>query len=410
MNIIVAPDSFKGSLSAVEAAAAILQGVRALLPDAEIVSLPLADGGEGTVEALVTATRGRYLTATVKDPLGRPVEARFGVLGDDVTGVIEMAAASGLTLIPPDKRNPEITTTYGTGQLLLAAREAGCTRLIIGLGGSATNDGGAGLAQALGAHLLDGEGKELPPGGAALERLEKIVASGVDPRLANVTIFIASDVSNPLCGPDGASAVYGPQKGATPEMVERLDRALAHYAEVIKRDLGVQIVDIAGAGAAGGLGAGLIAFCRAEMRAGISVVLDALGFDDYLDYADLVITGEGKIDSQTAFGKALTGVGRMAKRHGVPVVALAGAVGEEAEKLQEFGLTAALGITPGPMPEEQSMAQAADLLQAATERALRLILIGREVGDGRWRLSGVPAVPEGDARPAPEDPPPSTPA
>jgi glycerate kinase len=402
MNIIVAPDSFKGSLSAVEAAVVIIQGVRALLPDAEIVSLPLADGGEGTVEALVTATRGRYLTATVKDPLGLPVEARFGVLGDDVTGVIEMAAASGLTLIPPDKRNPEITTTYGTGQLLLAAREAGCTRLIIGLGGSATNDGGAGMAQALGAHLLDAEGKELPPGGAALERLEKIVASGVDPRLANVTILIASDVSNPLCGPDGASAVYGPQKGATPEMVERLDRALAHYAEVIERDLRLQVRDLPGAGAAGGLGAGLVAFCRAEMRAGISVVLDALGFDDYLDYADLVITGEGKIDSQTAFGKALTGVGRMAKRHGVPVVALAGAVGEEAEQLQEFGLTTALGITPGPMPEEQAMAQAADLLQAATERALRLILIGREVGDGRWRLSGVPAAPDREPPPAPE--------
>jgi glycerate kinase len=383
MNIIVCPDSFKGSLSAVDACEAITQGVRQVLPQAEIVRLPLADGGEGTVEALVSATGGRYLECEVQGPLGAPVAARFGVLGDDTTAVVEMAAASGLTLVPPDERNPLVTTTYGTGELIAAALEAGCTRVLVGIGGSATNDGGAGMAQALGVRLRDEQGEELPPGGAALARLAAIDISGLHPKARQAQFLVACDVTNPLVGAQGASAVYGPQKGATPEMVAELDASLAHYAQVIAAQLHVEVADIPGAGAAGGLGAGLMAFLGATMRMGIALVLEAVNFGQYLEAADLVITGEGKLDSQTAFGKTLFGVGRMGQQYQVPVVALVGMLAADPADLPGMGIQAAFSILPGPRSEEQAVRHAGEYLQMATEQVMRLVLVGRNVGEGK---------------------------
>jgi len=384
MNIIVAPDSFKGSLTALEAADAIIQGVRDVLPDAEIVSIPLADGGEGTVEALVRATEGKIAKAKVTGPMGEPVEAQFGLLGDDVTGVVEMAQAAGLFLVPPDKRNPLQATTYGVGELMLAALDAGCTQLIVGLGGSATNDGGAGMAQALGVRLLGPEGREVGRGGAALKDLERIDISGLDPRIPRTTIYAASDVINPLCGPNGASAVYGPQKGASEEMVATLDKALWHYGGIISEQLQLEVRDLPGAGAAGGLGAGLVALAGAKIRSGPSLVLELLRFEEYLEAADLVLTGEGKIDRQIEFGKAISGVALLAEKHGVPVIALTGWLTEEDHKLAERGVAAVLPIAPGPIAEQEAMERAGELLQAGAERAMRLIVLGRQLGDGRW--------------------------
>jgi len=384
MNILIAPDSFKGSLSAADAVEAIRQGIRAIMPEAETVGLPLADGGEGTVEALVAATHGRFITTKVTGPLGDPVEARWGILGDDITGVIEMAAASGLPLVPPEKRNPLITTTFGTGQLILAALEAGCTKLIIGIGGSATNDGGAGMAQALGAELLDADGRPLARGGGALINLDKIRIDRMDSRLGRLEVKVASDVKNPLCGPEGAAAVFGPQKGATPEMVEQLDKALAHYAEVILRDLQLDVPNLSGAGAAGGLGAGLMVFLRAQLHRGVAIVLEAINFEEYLQAAHLVITGEGKLDSQTAFGKTLSGIGALAKKYDVPVVAIAGMIDIDAEELEELGISAAVTCLPGPMDENQAMANAAELVQDAAERVMQLIAVGAKL-ERTWR-------------------------
>lgn len=386
MNIIIAPDSFKGSLTAVAVADAIEQGVRAVLPDAELVRVPLADGGEGTAQALVDATGGRIIAQRALGPLREPVDAFFGILGDDTTAVVEMAAASGLALVPPQQRDPRVATSYGTGQLIAAAMDRGCTKIIVAVGGSATNDGGAGMAQALGASLTDENGTQIGPGAAELARLAKIDVSHLDARIAHTQFYVATDVSNPLCGPDGASAVYGPQKGATPEMVPELDAALAHYARILTRDLKQDVADRPGAGAAGGLGAGLMAFLGAQPRMGIAVVLEAVDFETYLEAADLVITGEGKIDAQTAYGKTLTGVGRLARRHGVPVVALAGAVQEEGDRLAEIGISAAISILPEPMSEGEALARASLLVQDAAEKVMRLILTGREVGEGRWKL------------------------
>jgi len=386
MNIIIAPDSFKGSLTAVAVADAIEQGIRAVAPAAELVRVPLADGGEGTVQALVDSTGGRFIQQRVMGPLREPVDAFFGILGDDTTGVVEMAAASGLALVPPEQREPRLTTTYGTGQLIAAAMDRGCKKIIVAVGGSATNDGGAGMAQALGASLTDQNGAQIGPGAAELGRLAKIDISHMDERIQRTEFYIATDVSNPLCGPDGASAVYGPQKGATPEMVPELDAWLAHYARIIKRDLKQDVADRPGAGAAGGLGAGLMAFLGAQPRMGIAIVLEAVDFESYLEAADLVITGEGQIDAQTAYGKTLTGVGRLARRHGVPVVALAGSIREEADRLVEIGIDAAVSILPGPMTEAEAMARAGQLVQDAAERVMRLILTGREVGEGRWKM------------------------
>ena len=377
MKIVIAPDGFKGNLSALQVAQAIDKGIKRVVPDALTTLKPMADGGEGTVQAMVDATGGKVMTTEVTDPLGGRVSAHWGLLSDKVTGVIEMASASGLPLVPPEKRNPLLTTTYGTGELVLAALESGCRKLIIGIGGSATNDGGAGMAQALGARLLDSTGAELPSGGAALANLEHIDVTNLDSRLADCEVLIASDVSNPLCGAQGASAVYGPQKGATPEMVTQLDAALAHYADVIQRDLGIKVKDVSGAGAAGGLGAGLIVFLKAELIPGIDIVIQATNLVEHLKDADLVFTGEGRLDSQTARGKVPTGVAKRAKEFGLPVIAIAGEILDDYHIVYEHGIDAVLSIAPGPISLSQSMAKAEGLTIDTAERAIRLFLCGK---------------------------------
>jgi glycerate kinase len=381
MKIVLAPQALKGSLDAAAVGAAMAEGVRIALPDAAVVMIPVADGGEGTVRALVAATGGQLLHSRVTGPLGEPVEAAWGLLGantatpDEKTAVIEMAAAAGLPLVPPERRDPRATTTYGVGELMRAALDAGCARILIGIGGSATNDGGAGMAQALGARLLDANGNDLPPGGAALAGLARIDVSGMDARLARTAVRVASDVTNPLTGPEGASAVYGPQKGATPQMVAELDAALAQYAAILQRDLGADVTDTPGAGAAGGLGAGLLAFARAELVPGARLVFEALRFDERISGADLIFTAEGRLDAQTAYGKAVGAVATAGQRQGVPVVALAGAVAMDDTALRALGLAAALPLAAGPLTLEESMAHAADLTHNATLRALRLILL-----------------------------------
>ncbi|MFZ5814416.1 MAG: glycerate kinase [Bacillota bacterium] len=380
MKIVIAPDSYKGSMTAAEVAEAMGRGVRRLWPEAEVDLVPMADGGEGTVQALVDATGGRLVTATVRGPLGEPVEAAFGLMGDGETAVIEMAQASGLPLVPPERRNPLITSTYGTGELIRHALDLGAKRLIIGIGGSATNDGGAGMAQALGARLLDGDGRELEPGGAALARLERIDLTGLDPRLAGFAITVACDVDNPLTGPRGAAAVFGPQKGATPEMVAQLDAALARWAEVLRRELGCDVEEMPGAGAAGGLGAGLVAILGATLRRGVEIVVDAVKLTERMAGADLCLTGEGGTDFQTVRGKTPMGVARAAKVHGVPVICLSGGLGREYQQIYAVGIDAALSIVPGPISLEQAMARGAELVEDATERALRLVALGGRLG------------------------------
>lgn len=338
MKIVVAPDSFKESLSAMEVAQAIEKGFRAVFPDAQIEKIPMADGGEGTVQSLVDATGGKIITKEVTGPLGEKVTAFFGVLGDGKTAVIEMAAASGLHLVPVEKRNPLLTTTRGTGELILAALDEGVDHLIIGIGGSATNDGGSGMAQALGARLLDKDRNEIAPGGGSLDKLANIDISELDARLQNVKIEVACDVDNPLIGQDGASHVFGPQKGATPEMVEQLDQNLAHYATILARDLGKDVAHIPGAGAAGGLGAGLLAFLDAELKSGIDIVIAATDLEEKIKDADLVITGEGKIDSQTIHGKTPIGVAKTAKKFNIPVIAICGSIADDADVVHDHGI------------------------------------------------------------------------
>jgi glycerate kinase len=380
MKIVIAPQSFKGSLSSREVANAMALGLRRVLSDAELVLLPMADGGEGTVNALVSATGGTLRQNEVTGPLGDRVTASWGILGDGTTAVIEMASASGLTLVPPGRLNPMVTTTYGTGELIRAAIEVGCRHLIIGIGGSATNDGGAGMAQALGASLQDRQGNELPPGGAALSQLQRVDISKLDKRLAACKVTVASDVNNPLYGRQGASWVYGPQKGATEEMCRLLDEALKNYAKIIKHDLGVDIADMPGAGAAGGLGAGLMAFLGAELKPGIDIICEAVGLSEHLKGADLVFTGEGRIDAQTIFGKTVAGVATRASAAGVPVIAIVGELAISNEELSMHNINAALSITPGPISLEESFANASRLITEATERSLRLVLI--EPGQG----------------------------
>ena len=338
----------------------------------------MADGGEGTVEALVAATRGSIREIDVTGPLGRPVQASYGLLGDGRTAILEMASASGLALIPPPRRDPTTATTRGTGELLLAAIAAGVDRVILGIGGSATNDGGAGFAQAIGFRLLDSEGREILPGGGALDQLERIDPLGRDPRLDQVTIAVACDVANPLCGPEGASVVFGPQKGADPVTVARLDRNLAHYAGILSRDLGRDVANLPGAGAAGGLGAGLLAFTRATLEPGVTVVARAVGLTEALRGADLVITGEGAIDRSSAGGKTAVGVARLAREQGIPVIALAGTIGRGAEAVTGEGVTAYLSLCNRPMTLENAVVSASGLLAGAAEQAVRIFLAGRQ--------------------------------
>ena len=375
MRVVVAPDSFKGSLTALQAAEAMARGVRAVWPAAEVVQAPIADGGEGTAAALVAARRGRFEERDVAGPLGETVRAAFGVFDD--TAVIEMAAASGLTLTP--RRDPLRATTRGTGELIEAALDLGLRKLVIGLGGSATNDGGSGMARALGVRFLDEAGRELPEGGAALQNLARVELTGLDPRLRETELLIACDVDNPLSGPRGASAVYGPQKGATPEMVRQLDAALSHYAQLAEAATGRRVADLPGAGAAGGLGFGLLLFTRAQLRPGVQVVLEALGFDELIAGATLILTGEGKTDAQTAMGKAPIGVAAAAARRGVPVVCLSGALGEGAEEVLQHGIAALASSASAPRSLEESLARAAELLEAGAARACRLIELGRKL-------------------------------
>jgi glycerate kinase len=378
VKIIVAPNSFKGSLSATQAARAIARGVREALPDAEIIEIPIADGGDGTVEALVTSRNGTFRWVNVEGPLGDPVLSPFGLIDDGRTAVVELASASGFELITAARRDPRKTSTYGFGQLLDAAREAGASSVIAGIGGSATNDGGGGMAQALGYRLLDSAGKDLPRGGIALLRLERIDSTGFDPAWHSVEINVACDVTNPLTGPHGASYVYGPQKGADPATVEELDRALGHLADVFERDLGKRVADIPGAGAAGGTGAGLIAFLDAKLLRGAALVVDASGFDGALPGADLVITGEGRADGQTAYGKAPGEVAKRAHAAGIPTLLLAGSKGPGWESLSSLGVTSIATLTPKGDPEGHNlqvlMQDAAPELTRAAAQAVRKLL------------------------------------
>lgn len=379
MRVLVAADSFKGSLSSLEVAKAVTTGIHRVLREAEVLAVPMADGGEGTVQALVTATGGKLIDVTVTGPLNLPVNAQFGFLPDG-TAVLEMAAASGLPLVPDDKRDPRITTTFGTGQLIRAALDRGANKIVMGIGGSATNDGGAGMFQALGGRLLDKEGRDLGYGGGQLDKLHSIDVANLDPRLKNTKIEVACDVQNPLCGPRGASAVYGPQKGATPEMVEILDTNLNHYAELIYDQLGIAVKDVPGAGAAGGLGAGLMAFTGAELKSGVEIVLDTIGIDQLMQKVDLVITGEGQIDSQSAYGKVPVGVASRAARYGLPVIAVVGGIGQGSEKLYEYGIHSIVTIVNGPMNLEEAMANGAALTADAAERTFRLLKVGNRMG------------------------------
>ncbi len=377
MHVVIAPDKFRGSLTATEAANAMRAGVARACPEAVCDLIPMADGGEGTAEAVVGATGGSWGVAEVTGPLGERRRARYGRLGDGTTAVMEMAEASGLALVPKPRRNPLLTTTRGTGELLLEAARSGARTLIIGIGGSATNDGGAGLAQALGYRLLDANGDDLPAGGGALSRLARILPPEGGHPLVGLEIEVACDVQNPLCGPEGTSAIYGPQKGATPDQVVELDAGLRHFAAVILRELNRDVAEVPGAGAAGGLGAGFLAFTDARLRPGIDLVIGAVNLVERLSKADLCLTGEGAIDRSSAFGKAVSGVAREASRRGVPVLALAGTLGAGFEALMDQGVSACFSLCSGPTSLEAASRRAPELLSQATEQAVRAFLAGR---------------------------------
>lgn len=371
MRIVIAPDSFKGSATAVEVCSAIEVGLGRVFRDADIVCVPMADGGEGTLDALIAATNGHQTSLRVSGPLGNPVDAAYGVLGDGHTAVIEMASASGLNLVPPNERDPARASTRGTGELMRHAIEAGSRRIIVCIGGSATNDGGAGMAQALGFSLKDADGVELEPGGMALAKLSAIDAMSRHAGLDGMQIDVACDVDNPLCGPTGASLVYGPQKGASPEIAALLDDALRHFGEVLEQQFDVSVLDLPGAGAAGGLGAGLVAFTGARLLSGIDLVCEICGLEDTLSSADLVITGEGKIDGQSVHGKTPVGVARLAKKKGIPVIAFAGELGEGHRSVYAEGITAAYSICRGPIRQALAMAETLPLLADAAETFAR---------------------------------------
>ncbi|MEC5270124.1 glycerate kinase [Heyndrickxia coagulans] len=375
---LLAPDSFKESMTAKEVCAAMEAGIKKAIPDAVCIQVPMADGGEGTVQSLVDATGGTIYQQTVTGPLGHPVTACYGILGDGETAVIEMASASGIHLVTKETKNPLVTTTYGTGELIKACLDKKVKQILIGIGGSATNDGGAGMAQALGAKFLDERGGMLPFGGGALGDLTEIDLAGLDPRLKEVQIFVASDVTNPLCGENGASHVFGPQKGATKEMVALLDTNLSHYAAIIKEQLGKDVAEVPGAGAAGGLGAGLMVFTDAVLKSGIELVVEYTGLEQKVKDADIVLTGEGSIDFQTQFGKTPYGVARAAKKHGKPVIAVAGYVGEQIDVLYEKGIDAIFGILPRPMALEDALQTGAANIERTCENIARLLVLAKQ--------------------------------
>ena len=375
MKIVLAPDSFKNSVTAIEASHAMRAGFEKVFPKATYVEVPMADGGEGTVQSMVDATGGRFLTAEVVNPLGQKVTAQYGILGDRETAVIEMAAASGIQFINEQTRNPLVTTTYGTGQLIEAAVKQGVKTIIIGLGGSATNDGGAGMAQALGVQLLNADQQSLGFGGGALADLASIDATRMLPALADVKIVIASDVTNPLIGEKGASAVFGPQKGATPEMVAQLDQNLAHYAAIIERDLGVSVAQTPGAGAAGGLGAGLLGFTKAQLQPGVEIVIEKTQLKTAVADANIVVTGEGGIDFQTQYGKTPIGVAQAVKAVNpqATVIAIAGNIGEGTDVLYDLGIDSIFCSTPGVMSLEKALANIKANLTQTSMNIARLI-------------------------------------
>jgi len=379
MKIIIAPDSYKESLSSLEVARQIEAGFKEIFPDAEYHMLPVADGGEGTVEALVAATGGRIRKARVSGPLGDAVDAFYGICGDGRTAVIEMAAASGLALVPPAGRNPLLTSSFGTGELIRHALDDGLRHLIIGIGGSATNDAGAGMLQALGVGLLDAKGEDLPAGGGALGRLTKIDIGSLDPRLRDCEVEVACDVDNPLTGERGASAVFGPQKGATPAMVENLDANLALFARLVERDLGRSMDTVPGAGAAGGMGGALLAFLGARLRPGVEIVLDAIDLETLVRDADLVITGEGRIDRQSVYGKTPVGVARIARQQGVPVIALAGSLGPDAEDVLDCGIQALFSVVDGPCSLETALTTAARNVRRTARHLAAVMRLGNRV-------------------------------
>ncbi len=380
MKILIAPDSFKGSNSSIEVASHIEIGIRRVFPEAETVKIPIADGGEGTVEALVFGGGGTFHTAEVTGPMGNPVTATYGVLPGG-TGVIEIAAASGLPLVAEDERNPMLTTTFGVGELILEVLNRGCTNIVIGLGGSATNDGGVGMAQALGVSFKDKNGVELELGASGIAELATVDVSAMNPKVAKASIVIASDVNSPLYGPSGASAIFGPQKGADEDMVIELDSALGHLANTVKAQLGVDMADISGAGAAGGLGYGLMAFCGAKMKTGIETIMDSVEINRHLSFCDLVITGEGRIDGQSVFGKVPVGVAKRAKKYGLPVLAITGGIGSGAEAVYEHGVDSIISIVSEPMTLGKAISKSEALLEETAERAMRLLKIGMNI----WR-------------------------
>lgn len=372
---VLAPDSFKESMTAKEVCEAMEIGIKRAIPDAECIHVPMADGGEGTVQSLIDATGGTLEKKEVTGPLGTKVVAGYGILGDGKTAVIEMAAASGIHFVTKETKNPLITTTYGTGELIKDCIEQGIIDIILGIGGSATNDGGTGMAAALGYKFLDEDGKELKLGGGFLDRLATIDTSNVIPGLRDVHILVASDVTNPLCGEHGASRVFGPQKGATPEMVEILDNNLRHYAQVVKDQLGIDVLNVPGAGAAGGLGAGLLAFTNATMKKGIEIVIEYTNLKEKLRHADYCFTGEGGIDFQTKFGKTPYGVAKVAKsvNPNMKVIALAGYIGKDVEVLYEEGFDAIFGIVPGAAELSTLLKQGSENVARTAESVARLL-------------------------------------
>lgn len=372
---VLAPDSFKESMTAKEVCEAMEIGIKRAIPDAECIHVPMADGGEGTVQSLIDATGGTLEKKEVTGPLGTKVVAGYGILGDGKTAVIEMAAASGIHFVTKETKNPLITTTYGTGELIKDCIEQGITDIILGIGGSATNDGGTGMAAALGYKFLDEDGKELKLGGGFLDRLVTIDTSNVIPGLRDVHILVASDVTNPLCGEHGASRVFGPQKGATPEMVEVLDNNLRHYAQVVKDQLGIDVLNVPGAGAAGGLGAGLLVFTNATMKKGIEIVIEYTNLKEKLRHADYCFTGEGGIDFQTKFGKTPYGVAKVAKsvNPNMKVIALAGYIGKDVEVLYEEGFDAIFGIVPGAAELSTLLKQGSENVARTAESVARLL-------------------------------------
>ncbi|MHC4463589.1 MAG: glycerate kinase [Planctomycetota bacterium] len=375
MKVAVAPDSFKGSMTALEAAKCIERGLKRALFGVTCRTIPMADGGEGTVRAIVDATAGRFISRTVQDPLGRKIRSTFGISGDGRTAIIEMAAASGLALLKPRERNPMKTTTFGTGELIRHALSLNVKRILIGIGGSATNDGGMGVAQALGARFLDARGREIGSGGGLLKKLDRIEMSGLDPRLKHVKVEVACDVNNPLIGAHGAAKVYAPQKGATVAMVRELDAALSHFAEIVKRDVGLDIATVPGSGAAGGLGGGLMAFLRGKLRPGIDIVIDSIKLVQHIKGCDLVITGEGRMDNQTAFGKTPHGVARVAKQARLPVIAICGSLGKYPQIVHTIGIDAFFSALEEPVEEEDLPKRGPAMLENCAEQVGRLLAI-----------------------------------